>query len=110
MRLSDLRRANAQRQAEWDGDNRTNTLAYRAMELGGEVGEALNVAKKLERERLGISGSRSSLERLAAELADVMICCDLLALAAGIDLQRAVVDTFNKKSEEMSLRTRLEEP
>ena len=80
-----LRDANVARQAEWDAGN-SITLLYRAIELAGEAGEACNLVKKLERERLGIRGSRANLAELAAELADVVICCDLIAMQAGIDL------------------------
>ena len=106
MSFEILRAANAKRQKEWDRDNQI-TLAYRGTELGGEVGEALNIIKKLERERLGIKGSQATLEDLAEELADVIICCDLIAMATGIDLKEAVEKKFNKTSEKVGLETRL---
>lgn len=106
MSFENLRAANAKRQQEWDRDNQI-TLSYRGTELGGEVGEALNIIKKLERERLGIRGSRATVEDLAEELADVIICCDLIAMATGIDLKKAVEDKFNKTSEKVGLQTRL---
>ena len=106
MSFDKLRAANAKRQKEWDKDNQI-TLSYRGTELGGEVGEALNIIKKLERERLGIKGSRAKLEDLAEELADVIICCDLIAMATGIDLTEAVERKFNKTSEKVGLETRL---
>jgi NTP pyrophosphatase (non-canonical NTP hydrolase) len=81
-----LREANVARQKEWDfGD--LITPAYRANELAGEMGEACNVIKKLERERLAIRGSRATVDQLAEELADVVICVDLVAMKAGCDLQ-----------------------
>ena len=101
-----LRTANGARQQEWDGDQKID-LAYRAMELGGECGEALNECKKLERERRLIKGSRSSIEKLAQELADVVICCDLLAMTEGIDLGEAVRQKFNLTSDKVGLKTRL---
>jgi len=105
--LADLRSANKARQAEWDQDNQI-TLAYRGNELAGEVGEACNVIKKLERERLGIRGSRATKEQLAEELADVVICADLIAMDAGIDLlNEAVPAKFNATSEKVGLNTRL---
>lgn len=106
MSFSKLRAANAKRQKEWDRDYQI-TLSYRGTELGGEVGEALNIIKKLERERLGIKGSRATLDDLAEELADVIICCDLIAMATGIDLTGAVEKKFNKTSEKVGLETRL---
>jgi NTP pyrophosphatase (non-canonical NTP hydrolase) len=101
-----LRTANLARQAEWDVDSQI-TLAYRGNEMAGEVGEACNVIKKLERERMGIRGSRDTVEHLAEELADIIICADLIAMAAGIDLDTAVRDKFNATSEKNSLKTRL---
>ena len=106
MKLSDLRAANATRQAEWDAESQI-TLAYRGNELAGEVGEACNIIKKLERERIGIRGSRATLEQLAEELADVVICVDLISMHLGIDLEKAVHDKFNSTSEKYGLKTRL---
>lgn len=106
LTLTALREANAVRQKEWDrGD--VITLEYRGNELAGEVGEACNVVKKLARERLGIRGSRATTQQLADELADVVICVDLVAMQAGIDLGAAVVSKFNATSEKNSLQTRL---
>lgn len=104
-----LRSANLARQAEWDAGNRLD-LSYRGNELAGETGEACNVSKKLERERLGIRGSRDTLAHLAEELADVVICCDLIAMSAGFDLDVAVRNKFNATSEKVGLKTRLVTP
>lgn len=86
--MDDLRRASARRQKEWDTGAQL-TLAYRGNELAGEVGEACNVIKKLERERLGIRGSRATVNDLADELADVIICMGLVAAHVGIFPKRA---------------------
>lgn len=104
--LAALRQANVTRQVEWDPENKV-TLAFRGNELAGEVGEACNVIKKLERERLGIRGSRASITDLAQELADVVICADLIAMDAGIDLEQAVIDTFNRVSARYNLATKI---
>lgn len=68
----------------------------------GELGEAANIAKKLNRVRDGIIGNEETPEelqaKLAQELADTFIYLDLLAQRAGIDLESAVVATFNTKS------------
>jgi NTP pyrophosphatase (non-canonical NTP hydrolase) len=104
-----LRDANWNRQKEWDADNQIS-LAYRGNELAGEVGEACNVIKKIERERLGIRGSRATIEQLAEELADVVICVDLIAMHMDIDLDEAVRAKFNATSEKYKLRTRLTGP
>lgn len=101
-----LREANAVRQLEWDKDD-SITAAYRGNELAGEVGEACNIIKKLERERMGIRGSRASVADLSDELADIVICADLIALHYGINLDLAVVRKFNATSEKVGLRTRI---
>lgn len=101
-----LREANIARQAEWDVGNQLS-LAFRGNELAGEAGEACNVIKKLERERLGIRGSRDTVEHLAEELADVIICADLIAMHEGIDLEAAVARKFNATSEKVGLHTRM---
>jgi NTP pyrophosphatase (non-canonical NTP hydrolase) len=101
-----LRAANEARQREWDAGNQI-TIEYRGNELGGECGEAQNIIKKLARERMGIRGSRATIAQLREELADVVICVDLIAMATGIDLDAAVREKFNKTSEANGLRTRL---
>ena len=107
MDLQELRDANILRDKEWDTGGVLDA-AFSACELGGEVGEALNIVKKLERERLGIRGSRSNVDELAAELADVIICVDLLAMRYGIDLSQAVVQKFNLTSFKQNLKTVLD--
>lgn len=109
--LAILREANNARQNIWcelDRDGVLPDITYRAVELGGECGEALNVVKKLERERLGWRGSRATLDELADEIADVIICADLLASAAGIDLAEAVRKKFNASSEKLDLPIRID--
>ena len=105
----DLRSANVARQALWDAGHKL-TLTYRANEMAGEVGEACNIAKKIERERLGMQGSRATKGDLAMELADVVICADLVALSEGIDLDRAVADKFNSTSMTQGFPIRLSAP
>jgi NTP pyrophosphatase (non-canonical NTP hydrolase) len=105
--LEKLREANIVRQREWDA-NEEFDLVFRAVEMAGEMGEACNVIKKLERERLGKRGSRATIAQLAEELADVIICVDLVAMDAGIDLVSAVRAKFNASSEKLGLATKLE--
>lgn len=105
-----LRAANAARQIEWGRSDQKIGLGFRALELAGETGEACNIVKKLEREKLGLQGSRATTADLAAELADVVICADLTALSAGIDLCEAVVAKFNITSAAQGLKTHLGAP
>ena len=104
MFANDLRTANVERCKEWEAGVDPGNSFY-ATELGGEVGEALNMVKKLERERLGMPGSRATVEALAEELADILICTDLLAIRYGINLREVVIDKFNDKSSEMGFET-----
>ena len=101
-----LRYAACLRHREYPGA-KAITPAFRGVELAGEVGEACNIIKKLERERLGIAGSRASVSELAAELADIIICVDLLAMDYDIELWPMVVDKFNASSMKLELKTRL---
>lgn len=68
----------------------------------GELGEAANVAKKLNRVRDGIPGNDKSEAELRAaladELADTFIYLDLLSQSQGICLADAVNVKFSKTS------------
>jgi NTP pyrophosphatase (non-canonical NTP hydrolase) len=68
----------------------------------GELGEAANVLKKLNRVRDGIPGNAETPEQLqemfADELADSFIYLDLLAQAAGVDLPAAIRSKFDRTS------------
>jgi len=106
MNLSDLRAANLKRQSFWDPEGLVTPL-YRSNEMGGEVGEAMNVVKKLEREKLGIRGSRDTVEHLAQELADIIICADLVAMEYDIDLGAATREKFNATSDAVGIDVKL---
>lgn len=71
----------------------------------GELGEAANIAKKLNRVRDSIPGNRETPEELRAsladELADVFIYLDLMAQSQGIVLQDAVRSKFAKTSDKI---------
>lgn len=71
----------------------------------GELGEAANVVKKLNRYRDGINGNKEAEDdlkkKLADELADTFIYLDLMCQALGIDLESAVTRTFDAKSREI---------
>lgn len=95
----DLAEALEERNKLWTPDGKT--LSFAGVEMAGECGEACNVIKKLERERLGWPGSRATKEQLAQELSDVIITAYNVAALAGIDMSMAVAKTFNDKSVEM---------
>ena len=68
----------------------------------GELGEAANVAKKLNRVRDGIVGNseteRQLRAKLGSEIADAFIYLDLLAQSQGLRLSEIVRRTFDAKS------------
>lgn len=103
-----LRHANVTRQKEWD-EGKQITLSYKGNELAGEIGELCNVLKKLERESLGIRGSRATVQQAEEEAADGIICLDLICAHLGIDLWEAVKKKFNKTSVKNNLATTIGE-
>jgi len=105
--LDQLRRVNTERYQAWVGDGQDAGILFDAAELGGEVGELLNVVKKLEREERGWRGSRAAPEDFADECADVLICLDKLARRRGVDLTAATIAKFNATSDKVGLPHRL---
>jgi NTP pyrophosphatase (non-canonical NTP hydrolase) len=108
--LSQLRRVNTERYHAWVGDGQDAGILFDAAELGGEVGELLNVVKKLVREEAGWRGSRAAPEDFADECADVLICLDKLARRRGVDLIAATVAKFNATSDKVGLPHKLATP
>jgi|SRR5215467_3328366 len=71
--------------------------------LAGEVGEAANIIKKLNRVRDGMERFNDATEgqlrnKLAKELGDAACYLDLLCQAAGFDLGTLMIVTFNEVS------------
>jgi NTP pyrophosphatase (non-canonical NTP hydrolase) len=88
-----LRIANQKRDKLWDPRDKITPL-FRAAEFAGEAGEICNVVKKLERQTMGLPGSRATLEQLAHELGDGVITLDLLAMEYDIDLWASTREKF----------------
>lgn len=93
MTLKEFSARNLRRCVAPDGFNHPLagwSLADWMLAAAGELGEAMNVAKKLNRERDGITGNDKSkgelLSDLSDELADAVIYLDLVAHSQGIDL------------------------
>ena len=80
--------------------------------LVGEVGEAANVVKKLNRYRDGINGNKEAeavlREKLRREIGDVFVYLDLMAQAAGFKLSEAAAEVFNNKSDEIGYPVRFD--
>lgn len=81
--------------------------------LMGEVGEAANVVKKLNRYRDGVPGNKVSEAELRAmlrrELGDVFVYLDLTAQSLGFSIAAAALEVFNAKSAEIGYPTTLSE-
>jgi NTP pyrophosphatase (non-canonical NTP hydrolase) len=113
--FQELRQANISRDKEWLKDQEEGfqfSLSFRGNELAGEVGEACNILKKIDRERMNIVGSRATLSQLKEELADVFICLDLIAMDLCIspeDIEEMIKLKFNKTSHERNLETTMKE-
>lgn len=70
-------------------------LAQWCNAVTGELGEAANLIKKIERGDFTLDEARADLAR---EFADVLTYLDILAMRAGVDLGRATIDKFNEVS------------
>ena len=110
-----LRSVNLARCARWHPRGLSEwSLSDWGVATAGEMGEALNVVKKLNRERDGIAGNTATtadlLADLADELADVAIYLDIMAASEGIDLAAAIARKFNRTSVKVGFPERLPEP
>ena len=104
LNFNTLRTANLLRCKMWHpGGVEDWTLSQWGIAAAGEMGEACNVIKKLNRDDDGIVGNTASreelMEQLGEEIADTILYLDLLAARAGIDLSDAIITKFNKVSE-----------
>lgn len=70
----------------------------------GELGEAANLIKKIERGDMTLDEARVELGK---ELADVQVYLDLLAHRAGVDLGAATVAKWNEVSERIGIALRM---
>lgn len=82
--------------------------------LVGEVGEAANVVKKLNRYRDGVPGNKVSEDELRAmlrrELGDVFVYLDLMAQSLGFSIADAATEVFNAKSADIGYPMIMPEP
>lgn len=71
----------------------------------GELGEAANVVKKLNRVRDGVPGNKQTADQLRdqlrKELGDVFVYLDLMAQSLGFSIADAAAEVFNSKSAEI---------
>lgn len=71
----------------------------------GELGEAANMIKKIERGDITLDEAR---EALGKEFADVVTYLDILAFRAGVNLGRATEAKFNEVSRRVGCNVRLD--
>ena len=112
LTFNSLRAANLSRCARWHPRGLTEwSLSDWGVATAGEMGEALNVIKKLNRERDGIAGNTATVDelkqQLADEIADVAIYLDIMAASEGIDLSEAITSKFNQTSKKVGFPERL---
>jgi NTP pyrophosphatase (non-canonical NTP hydrolase) len=98
LRFSTLRNVNLARCA---GDGWNHPLELWSIDdwfvaVGGELGEALNIVKKLNRDRDGIGGNAKPheqlIEELGDELADAVIYLDLFLARVGTSFEQLSMD------------------
>lgn len=116
LKFSELREASLERCKRWHpGGLKDWTLSDWFTATMGELGEAANIAKKLNRLRDGNTGNANHeteawlRSELADEIADVQIYLDILAASENIDLAAATARKFNKTSEKVGFPERLRE-
>lgn len=111
--LKQLREQNVSRAKRWHSDADPWSLADWSNAMCGETGEAANIVKKIRRNETSIGSSYNTpktkelIPKLAEELADIVIYADLLADQAGINLENAIIDKFNKVSKAQNFPERL---
>lgn len=114
--LETLRSANVSRAKRWHPgfpDEQDWTLGDWGNAMAGEAGEACNVIKKIRRvetdkQRRDTEGDIIALcDKLAGELADVIIYADLIAAQCGIDLSHEIKLKFNEVSDQYGFPEKL---
>lgn len=85
----------------------TTGLDETLLALAVTTGKACNAVKKLEREALGMKGSRSTPFHLNMHLDAIIDNAWSIAAAFGVTLSTVVADKFNATSKKVGLNTRL---
>ncbi len=114
LTFGELRRANLMRMPQFKNKNGERAhskddgsdwaLSAWCNAVCGELGEAANLIKKIERGDYTLEEKR---EELAREFADVVTYLDILASRAGVDLGEATALKFNEVSERVGSTVRL---
>jgi NTP pyrophosphatase (non-canonical NTP hydrolase) len=115
LTFNDFNNANVSRCLRWHPSGIDSwSLSDWAVAVTGELGEACNIIKKLNRIRDGLVGNQGDdnnaellKSKLGKEFADVVIYMDLIATAAGISLAACIIQKFNEVSERNGFPERL---
>lgn len=100
--LDQLRKANRMRCPEFGhGEIEDWSLEKWGIAIGGEVGELLNILKKIVR------GDEIDVKDAGKELADVIIYADMIAQRLGLDLRSEILAKFNEVSDRIGSVVRL---
>ncbi len=110
--LYEISEKNLSRALRWHPQGLSSwSLSDWSVALSGEVGELCNVVKKLNRVRDGLQqkavDEAKLHEMLADEIGDVFAYLDLVAQAAGLNLEDCIRNKFNKISEREGFPERL---
>src|SRR5882762_5414217 len=108
MTFGEFSQANRERCESPDGFNHqlgSWSMSDWLTATAGELGEAANVIKKLNRYRDGVPGNKVSEDvlrnQLRKELGDVFVYLDLMAQSLGFNIADAAAEVFNAKSAEI---------
>lgn len=100
MTFEELQLANLDRDEEaFDGMMAEKDLCFFGTAIAGEVGEACNIIKKIERGDFTDSELTQAFVDLGKELADVVTYADIIASKIGRNLGTCVRDKFNEVSD-----------
>lgn len=98
----------------WHGsDSETWSVADWSNAMCGEAGEVANAVKKLRRLQTGVASNNNPVSKdaiiaeIKKEIGDTYLYLDLLAQHLGIDMEKAVRETFNRVSEREGFPERL---
>ncbi len=106
MTFKELSIANKERADVWKPEGGPMGIEFNILELAGEVGELCNGYKKYLRHKHNMVGGKNMdeiLQNIKEELADVVICANLVAIAMDINLEEAIIEKFNKTSDKYDL-------
>ncbi len=81
----------------------TKDLSYFGNAIAGEVGEACNIIKKMER------GDTIPASELGKELADIVVYADIIAAKNGLSLGTCVRNKFNEVSDRIGSDVKFED-